>query len=94
MSLTNAPDPEIRAAVVRQDLNNVLHPIVQHKVLETKQMVVTGGARLDDLRRRRHRLSRRHGRPVVRQHRLRPRRARRGRRRPDAAARLFPAHRR
>src|SRR5208337_2264319 len=41
MSLTNAPDPEIRAAVVRQDLANVLHPIVQHKLLETKQMVVT-----------------------------------------------------
>src|SRR6478672_4659543 len=41
MSLTNAPDPEIRAAVVRQDLQNVLHPIVQHKLLETKQMVVT-----------------------------------------------------
>ena len=41
MSLTNAPDPEIRAAVVRQDLKNVLHPIVQHKALETKQMVVT-----------------------------------------------------
>ena len=42
MSLTNAPDPEVRAAVVRQDLQNVLHPIVQHKVLEAKQMVVTG----------------------------------------------------
>ena len=42
MPLTNAPDPEIRAAVVRQDLKNVLHPIVQHKVLEAKQMVVTG----------------------------------------------------
>ena len=41
MSLTNAPDPEIRAAVVRQDLKNVLHPIVQHKLLETTQMVVT-----------------------------------------------------
>jgi taurine-pyruvate aminotransferase len=41
MSLTNAPDPEVRAAVVRQDLKNVLHPIVQHKVLEAKQMVVT-----------------------------------------------------
>ena len=41
MSLTNAPDPEIRAAVVRQDLKNVLHPIVQHKQLETKQIVVT-----------------------------------------------------
>ena len=27
--------------MVRQDLKNVLHPIVQHKSLETKQMVVT-----------------------------------------------------
>jgi len=42
MSLTNAPDPAIRQAVVRQDLDNVLHPIVQHRVLEAKQMVVTG----------------------------------------------------
>jgi len=42
MSLTNAPDPAVRQAVVRQDLDNVLHPIVQHKVLEAKQMVVTG----------------------------------------------------
>src|SRR4051794_6617892 len=41
MSLTNAPDPAIRKAVVKQDLDNVLHPIIQHKVLETKQMVVT-----------------------------------------------------
>jgi len=43
MSLTNSPDPAIREAVVRQDLKSVLHPIVQHKTLETKQMVVTGG---------------------------------------------------
>ena len=43
MSLTNAPDPAIRQAVVRQDLDNVLHPIVQHKTLEAKQFVVTGG---------------------------------------------------
>src|SRR5579862_2167329 len=43
MSLSNAPDPALREAVVQQDLGNVLHPIVQHKVLETKQMVVTGG---------------------------------------------------
>ena len=43
MSLSNAPDPAIREAVVKQDLGNVLHPIVQHKVLESKQMVVTGG---------------------------------------------------
>jgi taurine-pyruvate aminotransferase len=43
MSQTNSPDPAIRAAVVRRDLDNVLHPIVQHKVLESKQMVVTGG---------------------------------------------------
>jgi adenosylmethionine-8-amino-7-oxononanoate aminotransferase len=33
----------LRDAVVRQDLNSVLHPIVQHKVLEAKQMVVAGG---------------------------------------------------
>ncbi len=43
MSLTNAPDPAIRAAIVKQDLDNVLHPIVQHKLLETRQIVVTGG---------------------------------------------------
>ena len=42
MSLTNAPDPEIRKAVVKQDLENVLHPIVQHNSLEKSQMVVTG----------------------------------------------------
>jgi len=43
MSLTNSPDPALREAVVQQDLKNVLHPIVQHKVLEAKQMVVAGG---------------------------------------------------
>jgi taurine-pyruvate aminotransferase len=43
MLLSNSPDPAVRAAVVQQDLGNVLHPIVQHKTLETKQMVVTGG---------------------------------------------------
>ena len=42
MSLTNAPDPEIRKAVVKQDLENVLHPIVQHTALEKNQMVVVG----------------------------------------------------
>ncbi len=42
MSLTNAPDPALRQAVVKQDLDSVLHPIVQHKVLEEKQMVVAG----------------------------------------------------
>ena len=42
MSLTNSPDPAVRAALVQQDLNSVLHPIVQHKVLESKQMVVAG----------------------------------------------------
>ena len=41
MSLTNAPDPEFRQAVVRRDLDNVLHPIVQHRMLETKRIVVT-----------------------------------------------------
>ena len=44
MSLLNSPDPALRAAVVQQDLGNVLHPIVQHKALESKQIVVTGGA--------------------------------------------------
>ncbi len=43
MSLTNAPDPEIRKQVVKQDLENVLHPIVQHRALEQSQMVITGG---------------------------------------------------
>ena len=42
MSLTNAPDPAVRQAVVKQDLDTVLHPIVQHKVLESRQMVVAG----------------------------------------------------
>jgi taurine-pyruvate aminotransferase len=42
MSLTNAPDPAIRQALVKQDLDNVLHPIVQHRVLENKQLVVAG----------------------------------------------------
>jgi len=40
MSFTNAPDPEIRRKVVEQDLGNVMHPLVQHRVLEQKQMVV------------------------------------------------------
>lgn len=42
MSRTNTPDPALRQAVVRQDLNAVLHPIVQHKLLEQQQMVVAG----------------------------------------------------
>ena len=32
MSLSNSPDPAVREAIVRQDLDNVLHPIVQHKM--------------------------------------------------------------
>jgi taurine-pyruvate aminotransferase len=43
MTLSNAPDPALREAVVRRDLGNVLHPIVQHRTLEAKQIVVTGG---------------------------------------------------
>src|SRR5436190_19377786 len=42
MSLTNTPDPEIRKAVVKQDLDSVLHPIVQHRALEQNQIVITG----------------------------------------------------
>jgi len=40
MTLINTPDPEDRARVVAQDLANVLHPLVQHRALEKKQMVV------------------------------------------------------
>ncbi|MBS0558501.1 MAG: aminotransferase class III-fold pyridoxal phosphate-dependent enzyme [Proteobacteria bacterium] len=43
MSLTNSPDPEVRARVVKQDLDSVLHPLVQHRALETSQLVITGG---------------------------------------------------
>src|SRR5215472_5060297 len=43
MSLVNTPDPKARAAVVKQDLGSVLHPIVQHRSLEKSQMVVAGG---------------------------------------------------
>lgn len=42
MSLTNQPDPEERRRVVAQDLQNVMHPILQHRALETSQIVVTG----------------------------------------------------
>ena len=42
MSLTNAPDPAVRRAIVEQDLANVLHPLVQHRALETAQMVMAG----------------------------------------------------
>jgi len=41
VSIVNAPDPEERARVVKQDLDSVLHPIVQHRALEEKQFVVT-----------------------------------------------------
>jgi taurine-pyruvate aminotransferase len=43
MSLANTPDPAARQAIVQRDLENVLHPIIQHKVLETKQMVADRG---------------------------------------------------
>ena len=43
MSLTNAPDPKARARVVKQDLDTVMHPLVQHRALEESQFVVTGG---------------------------------------------------
>ncbi|MCC7049359.1 MAG: aminotransferase class III-fold pyridoxal phosphate-dependent enzyme, partial [Alphaproteobacteria bacterium] len=42
MSLRNSPDPKIRAAVVKQDLENVLHPLVQHRQLENAQSVLVG----------------------------------------------------
>ena len=93
MSHTNSPDPAVREAVVRQDLENVLHPIVQHKVLETKQMVVAGGQGSTIFDADGTELSRRHGRAVVREHRLWPHRTGRGRGRTDAAAVVFSAHR-
>src|SRR5690242_18964266 len=43
MSLVNTPDPKARAAVVKQDLGSVLHPIVQHRSLENSQLVGAGG---------------------------------------------------
>jgi len=43
MRPTNAPDPELRAKVVKRDIDNVLHPLVQHRQLEKSPTVVTGG---------------------------------------------------
>ncbi len=43
MTFSNTPDPAAREAIVQRDLQNVLHPIIQHKVLESKQMVVDRG---------------------------------------------------
>ena len=43
MSLRNSPDPAVRAAIVKQDLDNVLHPIVQHRALEASQAVYVAG---------------------------------------------------
>ena len=38
--MSNAPD---RPAVVRQDLDNVIHPIVPHRQLEQEQLVIVSG---------------------------------------------------
>jgi adenosylmethionine-8-amino-7-oxononanoate aminotransferase len=38
--MSNAPD---RPAVVRQDLDNVIHPIVPHRQLEQQQLVIVSG---------------------------------------------------
>lgn len=42
MTLVNIPDPKDRARVVAQDLDNVIHPMVQHRALERSQMVIVG----------------------------------------------------
>src|SRR5271163_4226736 len=42
MRLANEPDSAARDAIVRRDLSNVLHPILQHKQLERQQLVVVG----------------------------------------------------
>lgn len=41
MSPSSKPDAAFRQTVVRRDLDNVLHPIVQHRALEARQIVVT-----------------------------------------------------
>lgn len=41
MPPSSTPDPVFRQSVVRRDLDNVLHPIVQHRSLEARQIVVT-----------------------------------------------------
>ena len=44
MTTTQAVDPTAdRAAVVRQDLHNVLHPIVPHRQLEAEPLVIMEG---------------------------------------------------
>lgn len=43
MTLANEPDAAARNAIVEKDLGNVLHPIVQHKQLEARQLVIVGG---------------------------------------------------
>ena len=40
---SSAPAPSDRAAVVRQDLDNVLHPAVAHRQLEAEPMVIVEG---------------------------------------------------
>jgi len=40
---SSAPAPSGRAAVVRQDLDNVLHPAVAHRQLEAEPMVIVEG---------------------------------------------------
>ena len=40
MTPVHVPQVESRDAVVQQDLNNVLHPAVQHRLLEQQQLVI------------------------------------------------------
>lgn len=42
MTLANGSDITVRDAIIQRDLGNVLHPIVQHKQLERRQLVVVG----------------------------------------------------
>jgi taurine-pyruvate aminotransferase len=42
MTLINTPDPQERARVVSRDLENVIHPMVQHRALERSQLVIVG----------------------------------------------------
>ena len=90
LPMSNAPDrPAVRPAGPRQ----------RHPPDRAPQAARAAAARhrlrqgLDRGRRRRPRVPRRHGRALVREHRLRAHRAGRGGGRPDASSRLLPAHR-
>ena len=72
MSLTNAPDPAIRQAVVRAGSGQRSAPDCPAQGAGSQADGRDRRARLNDLRCRRDGIPRRHGRAVVREHWLRP----------------------